>query len=547
MPIPPSIHNLCDLLDESAEKHPDKIAMRDREENGYSQWTYLEMSNYVYSFARYLKKLNVNKNQTVGILIPNSKWWGLAFFASIACDAQVVPLDTRLSIEETAAIIKTANIKSLITADIYKEKIEKLKLLNLNFNNIISVDISDNGKLLLETILPNDSSNFIRNNLRIHPALIIFTSGTTGTPKGVVLTHGNLLTDIFDMLKVLEISEYESFVSILPLNHVFEITGGLLSPVALNATVTYVRSLRPDLIFRTIRESKMTVMMVVPSFLNLFLSKIKQQATIKIGGKFNQLFRFGRLLNKIGLPAGKILFSNVKKNISPSFKGFVCGGAPVDIDVIRELNTLGINVLQGYGLTETSPVIAVNTFKKNRFGSVGKKLPAAEFKIDYENNANYGELLVRGGMVFRGYFDNPAETKKVFRNDWFKTGDLAKIDADGYLYIIGRVKSIIVTAGGKNIYPEYVERFLKKCSSVNEACVIGIPVKSGAEKPVAVISLKSEEDFDEIEIKKELKSLLEGIAEYQRPKEFIFVEKLPLTSSLKVKRQEVATLIKNRE
>ncbi len=313
MPIPQSIHNLCDLLDKSTAKHPDKIAARDREENGYSQWTYLEMSNYVYSFARHLKKLNVNKNQTVGILIPNSKWWGLAFFASIACDAQVVPLDTRLSIEETAAIIKAANIKSLITADIYKEKIEKLKLLNLNFNNIISVDISDNGKILLETILPNDSSNFIRNNLRIHPALIIFTSGTTGAPKGVVLTHGNLLTDIFDMLKVLEISEYESFVSILPLNHVFEITGGLLSPVALNATVTYVRSLRPDLIFRTIHESNMTVMMVVPSFLNLFLSKIKQQATIKIGGKFNQLFRFGMLLNKIGLPAGKILFSNVKK------------------------------------------------------------------------------------------------------------------------------------------------------------------------------------------------------------------------------------------
>ncbi len=150
-------------------------------------------------------------------------------------------------------------------------------------------------------------------------------------------------------------------------------------------------------------------------------------------------------------------------------------------------------------------------------------------------------------MVFRGYFNNPAETEKVFRNDWFKTGDLAKIDAEGYLYIIGRVKSIIVTAGGKNIYPEYVERFLKKCGSVSEACVIGIPGKSGAEKPVAVISLKSEGDFDEIEIKKELKSLLEGIAEYQRPKEFIFVEKLPLTSSLKVKRQEVAALIETRD
>jgi len=394
MSIPLSIHNLCDLLDESAEKHPNKIAVRDREENGYSQWTYLELSNYVYSFAGHLKKLNINENQTVGLLIPNSKWWGLAFFASLACDAQVVPIDTRLSIEETAAVIKAANIKSLITADIYEEKIKKLKLLHFNFENIISIDISNNGIIFLETISPNDSSRFIRHNLRIHSALIIFTSGTTGIPKGVVLTHGNLLTDIFDMLKVLEISEYESFVSILPLNHVFEITGGLLSPVALNATVTYVRSLRPDLIFRTIRESNMTVMMVVPSFLKLFLSKIKQQAAKKIGGKFNQLFRIGMLLNKIGLPAGKILFSNVKKNISPSFKGFVCGGAPLDIDVIRELSTLGINVLQGYGLTETSPVIAVNTFKKNRFGSVGKKLPAVEFKIDSEGDSNHGELFI---------------------------------------------------------------------------------------------------------------------------------------------------------
>ncbi len=545
MPIPASIHNLCDLLDKSTANHPDKIALRDREKIGCSQWTYLKMSNYVYSFARHLKKLNVDKNQTVGILIPNSKWWGLAFFASLACDAQVVPIDTRLCIDETAAIIKAANIRFLITADIYKEKIEKLKLLNFNFENIISVDISNNGKIFLETISVNDSSKFIKNNLRIHPALIIFTSGTTGTPKGVVLTHGNLLTDIFDMLRVLEISEYESFVSILPLNHVFEITGGFLSPVALNATVTYVRSLRPDLIFKTIHDNNMTVMMVVPSFLNLFLSKIKQNANKNIGWKFNHLFRFGMLLNKIGIPAGKILFANVKKNISPSFKGFVCGGAPVDIDVIRELSTLGINVLQGYGLTETSPVVAVNTFKKNRFGSVGKKLPTADFKIDCENNANYGELLVRGGMVFRSYFNNPAETEKVFRNDWFKTGDLAKIDDDGYLYIIGRVKSIIVTAGGKNIYPEYVERYLKKCNSVNEACVIGIPEKSGAEKPVAVISLKQEENYDEIEIKKELKSLLEEIADYQRPKEFIFVEKLPLTSSMKVKRQEVAALIEN--
>ncbi|RLD10084.1 MAG: hypothetical protein DRI44_06965 [Chlamydiae bacterium] len=546
MPIPLSIHNLCDLLDKAAKESPNKIAARDREKKGYSPWTYSELSNYSYLLAAHLQQLNVKENQTLALLIPNSKWWGMAFFASLACDACVVPIDTKLSAEEIASIIKAANIKKIITADIYNEKIKKLKLLNLNLENIISIDLANNGKAFLETISKNKSSNIKRNNLRIHPAVIIFTSGTTGIPKGVVLTHGNLLTDIFDMLRVLEISEYESFVSILPLNHVFEITGGFLSPIALHATITYVRSLRPDLIFKTIKESNMTIMMVVPSFLKLFLSKIKHQAAKKAGRKFELLFHAGITLNNIGLPVGKLLFANIKKNISPAFKGFVCGGAPLDVDVIRELATLGITVLQGYGLTETSPVVAVNTIKYNRFGSVGKKLPTAEFRIDYQNNYNHGELLVRGGMVFRGYFNNPEETNKVFCNDWFKTGDLAKIDKDGYLYIIGRVKSIIVTASGKNIYPEYVERFLKKCDAVSEACVVGIPEKSGAEKPVAVISLKPDEIFDENKIKNEIKSLLKNIAEYQRPKEFIFIEKLPLTPSLKVKRKEVLKLIKAR-
>ena len=547
MSIPLHIHNLSDLLDISAATEPNKIALRDREEEGYSQWTYLELSRYVYSFGRHLKELNVKRSDSVGIIIPSSKWWGLAFFASVACEAYVVPIDTKLSVDETAAIMKAANIKTLITADVFKEKIANQELRNLNLENIIFIDTLNDGNKFIENISLYDSSKFIINNLRIHTAIIIFTSGTTGTPKGVVLTHGNLLTDIFDMLKVLEISDNESFVSILPLNHVFEITGGFLSPIALHATVTYVRSLRPDLIFRTIRESDMTVMMVVPSFLKLFLSKIKKQIKKKTGRKFDYMFAAGEFLNKLKLPAGKILFPDVKKAISPAFKGFVCGGAPIDIDTINEFITLGITVLQGYGLTETSPVIAVNTFKNNRFGSVGKKLPAAEFKIIPNDNSEHGELLVRGGMVFRGYFNNKAETEKAFCNDWFYTGDIAKIDDDGFVYIIGRVKSIIVTAGGKNIYPEYVEQFLKKCEAIDEACVVGIPDKSGGEKPVAVITMKAGEEADESETKKDLKTLLEGIAEYQRPKEFIFMEKLPMTPSLKVKRHEVASLIETRK
>jgi len=534
MPIPHSIHNLCDLLDRAANNHPRKIALKDRDDNGYSHWNYSELANLSYSFARLLKEKNVHNNSIVGLLIPNSKWWGLAFFAAIACDATVVPIDTRLSAEESNAIIKAAGINLLISTDIFDEK-NKL----LNVKEIIEIDISAAGHNFLKKISAYKSAPLTRNNLRIHNALIIFTSGTTGSPKGVPLTHGNLLIDIFDMLDVLEISEKESFVSILPLNHVFEITGGFLSPIALNAMVTYTRSLRPDIIFKVIQESEMTIMMVVPSFLKLFLSKIKKKAAKNAGNKFYKLLNLSLFLTKFNIPTGKFIFPKIKNALSSNFKGFICGGAPLDVDVVKELHALGITVLQGYGLTETSPVVAVNTLKYNRHGSVGKKLPNAEFKINPKN----GELLVRGGMVFNGYFNDKIQTENVFYKDWFKTGDLAKIDKHGFLYIVGRVKSIIVTAGGKNIYPEYVETFIKKCEDVSEACVIGVSDKSGAEKPVAVISIKSNSDKSENEIKNEIKAILEQIAEYQRPKNYIFMDNLPMTSSHKVKREKLKQLI----
>ena len=538
MPIPNSIHNLCDLLNRAAKNRPEKIALRDRENDGYSQWSYAQFSTFVYSFARRLQSENIEKNKPIGLLIPNSKWWGLAFFAALACDAVVVPIDVRLGAEETNAIINAAGIKLLIAADIYQEKTDKLSA-----EKIIPIDISNNGNIFLENIKRYNSSPIKNNNLRIHNAIIIFTSGTTGKPKGVPLTHGNLLADIFDMLNVLEISENESFVSILPLNHVFEITGGFLSPIALNARITYTRSLRPDLIFKTISDSQMTVMMVVPSFLKSFLSRIKKKSAENLGKKFNILFSLSIFLNKINISAGKFIFKNIRKALSENLKGFVCGGAPIDADIISELNTLGFSTLQGYGLTETAPVIAVNTFNNNRVGSVGKKLPNVELKINSTDETGKGELLARGAMIFNGYFNDGKTTADAFYKDWFKTGDLAKVDKDGYFYIIGRIKSIIVTAGGKNIYPEYVERFLKKSDAVAEACLIGLPEKSGAEKPVAVIALKKENTKSETEVISELKLLLESISEYQRPKKIIFLENLPMTSSMKVKREELREIV----
>jgi len=542
-------HSLVDLLDRDVARVPAAIAVRDRTDAGMIEWPYREYAAQVYRLARLLKERGVTSGQTVGILLPNCRWWGVAFLAVQALDAVAVPIDIRLGVDETAAIVKAAGITVLVAAAHFKEKTGALVPAGVRLAQLVELDTH-----AAQGALGGEPTPLPRLGMRCNPAVIIYTSGTTGTPKGVVLTNANLLTNVADLLDLLEISAQEHFVSVLPLNHVYEITGGFLAPLALGASVTYASSLRPDIIFKTIRDAEMTVMMVVPAFLRLFMERIKVEAAKQAGARFTMALRLSKALLRCGIPAGRILFRQLRAHVSPRFKCFISGGAPVDPELVFEYAALGLTVLQGYGLTETSPVIAVNTLRHNRLGSVGRPVASAELRIEpVEGRAQgEGELWVRGALVFKDYFRAPELTAAAFHMDWFRTGDLVRMDRAGYLHICGRIKNLIVTEGGKKVVPEDIEHVLLHCPFVLDACVLGMPGKEQGEEPVAVIVPAREKAAalcgtdhaaQDALVRRELQAALAGIADYKRPRRFVFLDELPRTATLKVKRHELRRML----
>jgi long-chain acyl-CoA synthetase len=543
MPIPPHIHTIVDLIDCAADEAPAVTALRDRVDNGYVSWSYADLSDHAYRIGQFLAGSGVTGTDNIGIFMPNCRWWGAAFLGILSADATVIPLDTRLGVPELAGIISTAEMQAIIVAEQFKDTIESLQKNGIRFSRVLWIDTDMNDGRLPEQLASCPAEHLPRKTLRHHTAVIIFTSGTTGSPKGVMLSHGNLLTNAFELVEYLCVHrQNHSFVSILPLNHVFELTGGFISPLIIRAPVTYACSLRPDIILQTIRESHTSVMMVVPVFLRLFLQRVLKESRNRAGMLFTILFKLSHAAGWAGIPLGRLLFRSLKNSISPELKAFICGGAPIEKAVIDDYSTLGITVLQGYGLTETSPVICVNSPRHNRPGTVGRPLPSLQVRITGPDGTDVheGELWIRGPSVFKGYFRNPEATGKTFHMTWFRTGDIARRERAGYISIRGRSKDIIVTDGGKNIYPDEIEAVLVRAPAVADVCVVGMHESRGGEKPVAVVV--TTEDSSNIDMKnlyRQIHAQLSQLAEYKRPRRVYRWESLPKTSTLKTKRTVV--------
>lgn len=534
------------MLDAAAARRPDGIALRERGPRGLVEWTYAAWHDRVYRLAAWLREAGVAPREPVALLMPNSRWWGTAFLAVLANDAIAVPLDVRAAPQELAAVARASGVRKLITAEHCRATLAALDEQGAGFEHVWIVDDADNCAFARQ-LAARAPLRYTRRTLRLDPALIIYTSGTTGEPKGVVLSHGNILIDVYDLLAMLEIDSHESFVSILPLNHAYEITGGFAAPLALGATITYVGALRPDVIMAAIHEARMSVMMVVPAFLRLFMARIRAEGVRRYGWRFTLLHRVCRWAAQAGLPLGRLAFRRVRQHISPAFKCFICGGAPVEPKLLWDFEALGLTVLQGYGLTETAPVISVNTLRHNRIGSVGRPVASVDIRIEPCDGSHRGtgELWVRGGIVFREYYRHPRATADSFHLDWFKTGDVVRRGRDGSLYVIGRIKNMIVTEGGKNIYPEDIEHVLAGLPGVKEVCVVGVRIAGGGERPVAVLVPDREHlaalcgddrSTQDRLIKRELNLRAAHLADYKRPKEVIIRDELPKTATLKVKR-----------
>lgn len=430
--------------------------------------TYGALAGAASRIARQLAQHGIKPEDRIAIAVTDRFSWGIAYLGILFCGATAVPIDPLLKPVEIGAIINDADV-ALIIHDgriALGEKIDATKIVPLD---TIWPDLSSSANET-EITLPSVTADAL--------ATIIFTSGTTGRTKGVMLTHSNIVGDILGIDAMGLFGVTDRLLSVLPIHHAFEFTVGFLYPLSVGAQVAYARSLKSRDIIADLRANRSTVILGVPLLFENIVNSIHakvQSAGIAKRRNFNLLLAVSRRLRRLGWRnAGRVLFKSMRRKAGlDTIRILASGGAALPAFVAEYCDTIGLPLVQGYGLTETSPVVTVNRPGAHRYDTVGPPIPSAEAKIVDPRPDGIGEIALRGPMVMRGYWRNPEETAKVMRDGWLLTGDLGTIDPDGHVRICGRSKNLIVTGAGKNVYPEEVEAVLCSRPEIAEAVVYG--------------------------------------------------------------------------
>lgn len=542
---------LFDLIIEKSEKCPNKSALLFTDRS----YTYLELLQFSRQTGSSLIKMGFKKGDKIAIITENCPEWGVCVFSIFSAGLVAVPLDAKLSSAEIGFILGHSNSKAVFCSSKYLGLIEET-----GFNiEKIPIDMFTKKDKTKKFELGDDYS-YPKVELNSDDlAFIVYTSGTMGNPKGVMLTHNNILSNVTMAVGVLKKDYFGArFLSILPLNHTFEITAGFFSPIALEGTVCYLENLERETLLSTMKGYKPEIMLVVPSFLNfIYLGIEKRIKNLKNPAKF--LFKIfsgiSKVFQKIGIHIEGIVYKQVHKSMGGSLKSFISGAAPLGIDLIEKFKEMGIQISEGYGLTEASPVISFNPPHFNKAGSVGMVLKGITVRIEKNEGSEGGEIVVSGPNIMMGYYNSQQETLKVLKDGCLYTGDIGEISADGYLYIKGRSKNIIVSPTGKKIFPEEIEEKIKTSPFIKDVCVFGKKTFSG-EDVFAVISVNNEilsknqlekEKYHEF-FKDELDKISTGLAEYKRVKSFVLTETdMPKTSTLKLKRRVIIEMYNNNQ
>lgn len=550
--------NVLSLLEDKTNAFNDNVALGMKTAMGWKEFTYKGIGLMSRKLAWHLiNELQVKKGDRLTILSESKPEYGACVFASILAGMTTVPLDVKLTKYELKSILTDCEPTVMLVSQTHVQTALDLQKEIPSLQHILVMD-EPSYNLGLTSIyeLPNNYDSKWRHRSSKSTAFIIYTSGTTGAPKGVEITFGNMfaqLDDLGDALEVILPDEHCTILSILPMNHLFEMTVGFSTFLNFGFSVYYTQSLKPKDILSIMREKHVNFMIVVPAFLKLLKAGIETE--LSNAPKITQT-AFKIMYSIAGfIPfywMKKLMFKKIHDKFGGHFIGCISGGAPLDISVGKFFETIGIKVYQGYGLSEASPVVSVNTDKRSEIASVGRPLKTFEAKIDEET----GELILKGPAVMKGYHNQPEMTSQVIDEDgWLHTGDIARIDKDGHIYITGRIKNMIVLSGGKKVFPEEVEAVLEKSSYFAEVCVLGISrtfgAKDGTEEIAAVIVPKDEliakydEDTLDKLIRAEVKSLSARLTPYKRPVNIVISKTpLPRTTTRKVKRKEVKELVK---
>lgn len=578
---------IAEMFIGTTDKYADKTALGYKESGIWKTYSFGELRNLVEKISGGLKEMGFNSGDHAAIIANNSPWWAMADYAITSSKGVTVTVYPTLTSKQIKWILQHSESRFLFCGN--REIVGKILPILDDLQKVEKIIVMDNNPadyplVITMSELLKVGSSYVRK----HPTdfrecalsikgddllTIIYTSGTTGLPKGVMLTNKNLISNIEGALRVLYADEGDAFLSFLPLSHSFERTAGHFLPFYTGSVIYYAESV--DSVGENMQEVKPTVMVSVPRLYEKMYAKvidsISEQSEIKqkifwwainigkkVARKRRHHSRIGLILKLKFKIADKLVFSQLKNAIGGRVRFFVSGGAPLSGEIGEFFEAAGITILEGYGLTEASPVVSVNLLEKYKYGTVGLPLPNVKVKI-----AEDGEILVNGPNVMKGYYKDEEATKEIIdKNGCLYTGDVGEIDEDGYLKITDRKKDLIVTSGGKNVAPQPLENYLTMSKWIEQAVIIGdkrkftsaiiVPAFSNLESWVTKKGLqwKGREELVQLqEVQKLYENIveesMEGFAQFEKVKKFVLlpkgfsIEEGTLTPSLKIVRHAI--------
>lgn len=552
------IKDLKDMLNKTEKLYANRPAYKIKIEEGkYQVYTHKEVRDMINALGTALINLGL-KGKRIAVIGENRYEWEIAYLSIVCGTGIVVPLDKSLPANELELLIERSDIEAIFYTKKYSEIIQNIRLSEKNkLKHLISMDNDENGEgiysqkeLIREgkKLIEEGNNEFL--NAKINPKemkIMLFTSGTTSKSKVVALSHENICTNLMDIGSVLDVTQDDVFLSILPIHHVFECTVGFLFSLYKGSETVFCDGLRH--IVENLNEYHVTVMACVPGIYERIFMMIRKK--LEKQGKLEEILKNEEKYKNCSMKEREEAFEEIHDMLGGKIKLFISGAASLDNTIEERYRLLGINLVQGYGLTETSPVVAIGTNKNHRLGSIGKTVPSVEAKLVDVNAEGIGELVVRGPSIMLGYYENEEANKESLKEGWFYTGDLAKIDEEGYIFICGRKKSVIVLKNGKNIFPEELENLVNKIEGVKEAFIFGkvqsddknnikINVKIVFDRDVIkdVYKVEKNEDIYTV-LAKKIKEINQTMPSYKAIRGIMLTEEpLIRTTTNKIKRQE---------
>jgi long-chain acyl-CoA synthetase len=542
-----SHRDLLELFEAAVEANHKRVALRMFRGEDREHFTYDDVRHFTLRVGRYLVSHGVKKADRVMLMSENRPEWPISYFGILKTGAAAVPVDAKLSEAEVVNLAKSCNASVLLVSDEVLEELPDVQ------SALEKAGLKTRVHTLPQALEGGPPCKLQKNAQPEDVASLIFTSGTTGNPKAVMLTHRNFSSLVAKLTGVFDLRPGDGVLSVLPMHHTFEFSCGMLLPFSRGAEITYLDELTSDRLGDALESSNVTAMIGVPALWQLLHRKITQELAARPKvieqGMKALMSANAELRNRGDFNLGKLLFWPVHRKLGGRLRYLVSGGSALSPEVHEAFHAMGFNIAEGYGLTESSPVLTVTPVQNKRVaGSVGKPLSGIEIKIHEPDAEGIGEVIAKGPNVMAGYFENREATDAVLREGWLYTGDLGRIDDDGNLYLVGRKKDVIIDANGKNVYPDELEELYQKHDNIKELSIVGLPEEGGSEK-VACLCVPDYQDRPREEVRRELEQHFRDVSAampfYRRVKVLHFWDgTLPRTATRKVKRKLVIDELK---